>query len=204
MFLSDYLEADSFLLSASAAGITTNVKVGVDTGRGLLQIAKARPKEVFLGIEIKPDKCETAAQRLKKAGIRNAVVLNSEAQSYFARSKLQSELDCVHVYFPTPLQKTLDVGLRPAEERLMNLRFLRSIFKALVLGGELRFMTDVEDYFLYLEKGINTSRWWVSDWDEYDCGQPAGCYVGTPCEQQFRSEQRPIFAAVVQKIRKEY
>lgn len=197
-------EAEEFLFEARAKGRTSNVKVGIDAGRALVQISDARPTEAFLGIEIKPEKCKIAVNRISRMGLGNAAVLNAEAQSFFSNTCLRSSVDCVHVYFPTPFQKSLDVVKKPEQDRLMNLQFLKSIFSTLVLGGELRFLTDVEEYFLYLENRVNTSRWWLSDWEEYRCGQPAGSLIGTPCEQKFRNEGRPIYAAVLQKIRNEY
>jgi tRNA (guanine-N7-)-methyltransferase len=125
-------------------GRAAPLEVEVGTGKGLfLQSAAAvAPGCNFLGVEISHKYARVAAARLMKQSLRNAMVVDGDAQRLFAELLPAQSLSAVHVYFPDPWWKK-----RHHKRRVMNERFVRDVARTLVPHGVLHFWTDVQEYF---------------------------------------------------------
>jgi tRNA (guanine-N7-)-methyltransferase len=96
----------------------------------------------FVGVEIAGKYAAHAAGRLARAGCRNALMIEGNAEPIL-RERLPAEsLEAVHVYFPDPWWKK-----RHRKRRVLNPTSVACISGALRTGGRLHFWTDVLDYF---------------------------------------------------------
>jgi len=130
--------------SAALFGRSAPLEIEVGSGKGLFiaSAAAAHPDRNYLGIEIALKYSRFAAARLAKAGLRNAVVGNADAQRVFGELLPDNVLHAVHVYFPDPWWKA-----RHKKRRVLNETFIKHIQRTLLPGGTLHFWTDVEEYF---------------------------------------------------------
>lgn len=177
-----------------------HIKIGIDTGATLNRFCRHFPDDFFIGIEWEPTKAKKAVQRLRRNGIRNATVVNSEAADYLKTCGIKNAVDCVHIYFPTPsLRKLRQKGLN-VKTKLLTLSFLRLVHSVLRLGGSLRILTDDLEYLNEIENVVEFDEWWPVDWEPIECGQRPGDYVSTPCEVEFRNFEREIYPIQLTKI----
>jgi tRNA (guanine-N7-)-methyltransferase len=112
------------------------VEVGMGRGRFLADLA-ARGEEVnLIGLELKPDRCVTARQKLLHKARSPFLILNLPAdllEALFA----PGEVDRVYLNFPDPWPTGSYL-----DRRLYGLRFLTSYQTILREGGELWFKSD--------------------------------------------------------------
>jgi tRNA (guanine-N7-)-methyltransferase len=118
------------------------VEVGSGKGLFLVQAAAARPAHNFLGIELAVKYARLCAAKLVQRELRNARMIQGDAQRVFGEVLPDGGVEAVHVYFPDPWWKK-----RHRKRRVMNERFLRDVQRVLAPGGALHFWTDVEEYF---------------------------------------------------------
>jgi tRNA (guanine-N7-)-methyltransferase len=125
-------------------GRSAPLEVEVGSGKGLFiaSAAAANRGHNYLGIEIALKYSRFAAARLAKAGLRNAMMVNADAQRVFGELLPDMSLAAVHVYFPDPWWKA-----RHKKRRVLNERFVKHVERTLLPGGSLHFWTDVEEYF---------------------------------------------------------
>ena len=130
--------------AARLFGRAAPLEIEVGSGKGLFlaAAAAARPEHDFLGIEIARKFAMVVAARLARGTLKNAKILNGDAERLFAESLPDATLTAVHVYFPDPWWKK-----RHRKRRLLNERFVRDVERTLSPGGTLHFWTDVEEYF---------------------------------------------------------
>jgi tRNA G46 methylase TrmB len=156
----------------------------------LCELAEAHDDSFYLGIEVRPDAAESAARLIRKKGITNALVINTEAEAFVAAWPGHSLLDAVHIYHPTPHPHLLGLS-----RRLLNPAFVSECARLLAPGGLLRIITDHQKYFTEAVQGFTPDVWFETDWIFDSIAQSRGCYVGTPTELEYRRKQLPIFAA---------
>lgn len=128
----------------SLFGRDGEIEVEMGTGKGLFlaTAAAAHPQRDYLGLEIAHKFAMSAAARLAKAGLANAVVVSGDGLQVFREWIPADRLSAVHVYFPDPWWKK-----RHRKRRVLNEQFLKDIERTLIPGGSLHFWTDVEEYF---------------------------------------------------------
>lgn len=117
------------------------VEVGFGKGRHLLARATAEPERRFLGIEIATEYWAHVADRLRRRGIHNLVVIRGEAQFLLATALPAAFAEVVHVYFPDPWPKT-----RHQKRRLFDPESLDLLLRILRPGGRIEFATDFLEY----------------------------------------------------------
>jgi tRNA (guanine-N7-)-methyltransferase len=131
---------DSVVLFEQSAPL--EVEVGSGKGLFIASAAAASRDRNYLGIEIALKYSRYAAARLAKAELRNAVMVNGDAQRVFAELLPDHSLAAVHVYFPDPWWKA-----RHKKRRVLNESFVKQVQRTLLPGGSLHFWTDVEEYY---------------------------------------------------------
>lgn len=181
------------------SGKTLNLKIGIDTGRTLVRLAKCRKDEFFWGVEIKDRECELAATRLKASNLKNSIVTCSEAKLLLTEMQLHNYIDVVHIYFPTPPEALKKLGLS-TDEKLLSDEFLDILWRSVRVGGIVRILTDLKDYFEEFEQAVNLVHWWPRMWSHYDCNQSEGTLIGSPCENRFRGEGANIHSIMLQRL----
>ncbi len=120
------------------------LEIEVGSGKGLFMATEsaAHPDHNFLGVEIVSKYALHSAERLRKAGVTNAIMASGNAEPIFQKRVDAGTLEAVHVYFPDPWWKK-----KHRKRRVVNETSVRNFLEALRPGGRFHFWTDVLDYF---------------------------------------------------------
>lgn len=118
------------------------LEVGPGKGVFLAYAGAEQPGTNFVGVELAKKYAIFSAARAVKAGLDNVRVVAGDAQKFLDDFVPDRSVEVLHVYFPDPWWKK-----RHRKRRVVNARFVDRASKVIKLGGELRVMTDVEEYF---------------------------------------------------------
>ena len=118
------------------------IEIGSGKGTFLVDAALASPEKNFLSVEWAGAYAEHLRDRIRRRGLRNARVVRADAGRLLADAVRPGSVRRVHLYFPDPWPKK-----RHHKRRLVTPTFAAAVAEALAPGGELRFVTDHEDYF---------------------------------------------------------
>ncbi len=178
------------------------VEIGSGKGAFLLQQGEAEPGTNFLGIEYAGEFFAYAADRVRRRGLPNVRMLCTDAMEFLRWRMPSGIVRVVHLYFPDPWPKK-----RHHRRRMVQDAFLQECARVLVEKGELRIVTDHDEYWAWMEEHFVR---WTAPRD----GQPApfvrepfdrpvsagvGEVVGTNFERKYRREGRPFHATVLRK-----
>jgi len=132
------------LTSEALFGNRHPLELEIGSGKGLFLVNTAArfAAHNFVGIEIAGKYAAHAAGRLARAGCRNAVMIEGNAEPILHERLTAEILEAVHVYFPDPWWKK-----KHRKRRVLNPTSVACISHALRPGGRLHFWTDVLDYF---------------------------------------------------------
>lgn len=167
-------------------GNTGPVEIEVGSGKGtfLVEAAQRSPETNFLSIEWAGPYAEHLRDRIRRRDLRNARVVRAEAGRLLADAIRSGSVRRVHVYFPDPWPKK-----RHHKRRLVTPEFARAVAEALEPGGELRFVTDHEDYFQEATSVLGSEP-------RLEPAEIADDMVDlTNYERKYRAEGRPIHRA---------
>lgn len=179
------------------------VEIGSGKGTFLIQQGEAEPETNFLGIEYAGEFFAYAADRVRRRGLTNVRMLCTDA-AVFMRWRMPAAIaSVVHLYFPDPWPKK-----KHHRRRMVQDPFLQDCARVLVPGGELRIVTDHDEYWAWMEEHF--ARWAA---ERADAGRPfvreafdrprsagEGEVVGTNFERKYRREGRPFHATVLRKV----
>jgi len=108
----------------------------------------------------------------------------------------------IHLYFPDPWPKS-----RHHKRRMVSDRFMGEAQRSLAPGGQLRVVTDHDDYWAWMEEHF--ARWTApreggaAPFERMEFDRPAsageGEVVGTNFERKYRREGRPFHAATLRR-----
>jgi tRNA (guanine-N7-)-methyltransferase len=173
-------------------GNANPVEMEIGFGKGLfLLTASARCPEInFLGIEIECKYTLYTATRLAKRNRQNVRLVCADARTFLPSFILDSAFHAVHIYFPDPWWKN-----RHRKRRLFTEDFARQCARVLKSGGQLHFVSDVQEYF-DLVSGM------LGRMPEYELMPPPDVknpehdldYL-TNFDRKYRKEGKPIYRA---------
>lgn len=129
---------DSFFGNANPV----EVEVGPGKGVYLAYSGSEYPETNIVGVELAKKYALLSAERVIKAGLGNVRVVAGDAQKFLEDFVPNRSIEVLHVYFPDPWWKK-----RHRKRRVVNERFVDRAAQIIRIGGELRIMTDVEEYF---------------------------------------------------------
>jgi tRNA (guanine-N7-)-methyltransferase len=161
------------------------IEIGSGKGTFLADAAVLRPETNFLAVELAGPFAEHVRDRVRRRDLRNVRVVRAEASGFLERHVPPGSVRVIHVYFPDPWPKK-----RHHKRRLVAPRFAAVAARALEPGGELRFVTDHEEYFqeamavLAETPGLAPGRIEPGEMDDL-----------TNYERKYRAEGRPIHRA---------
>lgn len=180
------------------------LEIGSGKGTFLLQQAAAAEDVNFLGIEIEREFFAYTADRVRRSGLTNVRVLNADAAEFIRWRCPPGVFQVIHIYFPDPWPKR-----RHHRRRIVQDEFLGQCVRVLRPGGEVRIVTDHDEYWAWIEEHL--ARWCATSVDvdrpfvredfERSCAAGDGELVGTNFERKYRREGRPFHAVVLRRAR---
>lgn len=183
---------------------TLELEIGSGKGTFLLQQAAAMPDVNFLGIEIAREFFEYTADRVRRSGLTNIRVLNTDAAEFLRWRCPPSIFRVIHIYFPDPWPKR-----RHHRRRIVQDEFLTQCVRVLEPGGEVRLVTDHDDYWAWIEEhlarwcapasNVEPTRPFLREDFERSATAGDGELVGTNFERKYRHEGRPFHAVVLRR-----
>lgn len=175
------------------------IEVGCGKGAFLAQQAALDPATNYLGIEKEGEFWAFTADRCRRAGLENVRVLHADAVEFFRWRCPGGIARVVHLYFSDPWPKS-----RHHKHRVLSDRFLGEAARILAPGGEVRIVTDHDDYWAWMEEHF--ARWCGGGraFERAPFTAPAsartGELVGSNFERKYRREGRPFHAAVLRRV----
>jgi len=171
------------------------IEIGSGKGTFLLQQAGLEPETNFLGIEWAGEFWAYAADRIRRAEMRNVKLLHGDATE-FLRTRVPDGIAAViHLYFSDPWPKK-----RHHKRRVVQDHTLREFHRVLAPGGELRIVTDHDELWAWDVEHVDRA---TEIFERRDFARPAsageGELVGTNFERKFRREGRPFHAMTLFK-----
>ena len=180
------------------------LEIGSGKGTFLVQQAELEPQTNFLGIEWAKEFYAYAADRIRRRGLANVRMLHADATEFVHWRVPSGCISVIHLYFSDPWPKS-----RHHKRRVVQDRFLFDALRVLVPGGELRIVTDHDDYWTWMEEHFG--RWTTAGatphgmnpapFERLEFSRPAsagsGEVVGTNFERKYAREGRPFHAAVL-------
>jgi len=119
----------------------TILEIGFGMGETTAEIARSRPDENFLGIEVHGPGVGSLLKRVDELGLANVRVIRHDAVEVIAAMIPRASLAGVHVFFPDPWPKK-----RHHKRRLLKPDIVHEMALRLAPGGYLLIATDWEDY----------------------------------------------------------
>jgi tRNA (guanine-N7-)-methyltransferase len=119
----------------------TILEIGFGMGETTAEIARARPDDNFLGVEVHGPGVGGLLKRVEELGLSNVRVIRHDAVEVLAAMIPHASLAGIHVFFPDPWPKK-----RHHKRRLLKAAFVHELALRLAPGGYLHAATDWEDY----------------------------------------------------------
>ncbi|MCB1914111.1 MAG: tRNA (guanosine(46)-N7)-methyltransferase TrmB [Rhodocyclaceae bacterium] len=117
------------------------VEIGFGMGAATAEIARSRPDEDFIGIEVHAPGVGNLCKLIAEQQIGNLRIVQHDAVEVLRDMIAPSTLAGVHVYFPDPWPKK-----RHHKRRLVQPALVRLMAERLAPGGYLHCATDWQDY----------------------------------------------------------
>jgi len=173
-----------------------HIEIGSGKGTFLVNQAKARPGDNFLGIEWASKYYRHAVDRIGRWGLTNVRIIRTDAAVFLADFIADSSVECFHIYFPDPWPKK-----RHHKRRFICQGNLEHLIRCLKTGGQLRIATDHEDYFRVIQEVIANQDKGLEEIQFLPTvGADKGEWVGTNFERKYLKDQRSIYTIAVRKI----
>lgn len=176
------------------------IEIGSGKGTFLVQQAEIEPNTNFLGFEWAREFWAYAADRVRRRALRNVKLIHADATEFLHWRMPSGIARVIHLYFSDPWPKK-----RHHKRRVVQDRFLEDAHRVLLPEGELRIVTDHDDYWEWMEEHF--ARWAPADGSGRFLRQPfekpasasAGEVVGTNFERKYAREGRPFHATVLKR-----
>lgn len=177
-----------------------DIEIGPGKGSFILAAARHEPAANFLGIERAGEFWAYACDRVRRAGLRNVRLIHADAVDVFRWRFPDSIARAIHLYYSDPWPKA-----RHHKNRVVRDEFLAEAWRVLAPGGELRIVTDHDEYWAWIES--HAERWTSSDaparFERRAFTPPPwaapGALVETNYERKMTGPQKPPYALVLAK-----
>jgi tRNA (guanine-N7-)-methyltransferase len=170
------------------------MEIGMGKGTFLVEQAKLHPETNFIGIEYARWYWRYASDRIRRAKCPNVHTFGTEAVFFLTEYVPDASISVMHIYFPDPWPKK-----RHNKRRLVQEKFIPLLLRVLTPNGQVRIVTDHEDYFQQIDRVINGSGMKVIEYNRPGAAAD-GEFVGTNFERKYRREGRPFHAIAAQKV----
>ncbi len=145
------------------------MEIGFGNGGATWQMARARPAENYLGVEVHQPGVGHLLLKMKQHGIVNIRIANDDAVEFLRERVAEESLDGVRIYFPDPWPKRQHHKRRLIQPALVALLASRTR-----LGALLHLATDWEPYAEYMLEVMRSADGFENlSLDGDFCDQPA-------------------------------
>ena len=128
------------------------IEIGSGKGGFLIEAASARPGVNLLGIEWAKEFWLYTADRCRRRGLQNVRVLHADAVEFLKWRLPDALVDVFHIYYSDPWPKK-----KHHKRRVVRDEFLAEAHRALAPGGQLRIVTDHDEYWDWIIEHLE--RW---------------------------------------------
>ena len=172
-----------------------HIEIGSGKGTFLVNQARARPGDNFLGIEWASKYYRLAVDRIGRWGLTNVRIIRTDAAIFLADFISDNSVDIFHIYFPDPWPKK-----RHHKRRFICQANLEHLIRCLKTEGQLKIATDHEDYFHVIQEVITNQGKGLEEIQFLPTvGADKGEWVGTNFERKYIKDQRSIYTIAVKK-----
>lgn len=119
----------------------TILEIGFGNGISLADMAEAEPEKNYFGVEVHQPGVGSLLVQVKKRGLENIRVSNSDAVEVLQQQIPDKSLDRVQIFFPDPWHKK-----RHNKRRLIQPNFVNNLLDKLKTNGVIHVATDWEHY----------------------------------------------------------
>jgi tRNA (guanine-N7-)-methyltransferase len=138
------------------------IEIGFGNGEFLLDFARRRPHQNILGLEIALPSLRKAERKIKRLGLNNAMVIQSQAKTALWALCSHESIAEIYINFPDPWPKE-----RHHDRRLINERFLHLAATRMEAGGLISAATDDPGYAEWIRAAFAESPYFDNP-DEVD------------------------------------
>jgi tRNA (guanine-N7-)-methyltransferase len=166
------------------------VEIGSGKGRFLIEAARENRRVNYVGIEKSLHYYRVIEDRLRRANLVNARIVNFDASIVLEKMVGDRSVDEIHIYFPDPWPRP-----RERKRRMIRDEVMEQFVRVLKDGGGGVYVTDHAEYFA---KAVPV----LQRYFEVEAGKPEGP-PRTNYEAKYRAEGREIYEARFRKRRDE-
>ena len=131
----------------------TYLEIGFGMGQSLVAMARMRPDDNFIGVDVCKPGVGSVIAAAKSAEVTNLRIIEGDAVELL-RQRINSEsLSGVYIFFPDPWPKR-----RHQKRRLIQTPFVELVCSRLQPGGVLHVATDWQDYAEQIERLLSGSE----------------------------------------------
>ncbi|MEO1201334.1 MAG: tRNA (guanosine(46)-N7)-methyltransferase TrmB [Pseudomonadota bacterium] len=146
----------------------TVLEIGFGNGDSLVELAAAKPKMNFLGVEVHEPGIGHCLIGIRDAGIDNLKLVCHDAMEVLETGIAAGSLSRINLYFPDPWPKK-----RHHKRRIVAPRFLDLCHAALKPGGTLHIATDWDNYAEHIDEALAADpRYRLSERRVHDGDRP--------------------------------
>lgn len=126
------------------------LEIGFGMGETTANIAKIRPNDDFLGIEVHEPGVGALLKKIGEEQISNIRIIQHDAVEVIEQMIPDGLLDGIHIFFPDPWHKK-----KHNKRRLVQEAFIHKICQKLKPGGYIHLATDWQEYALQMLKVLS-------------------------------------------------
>ena len=127
----------------------TFLEIGFGMGQSLVAMAKMRPQDNFIGVDVCEPGIGSVIGLAVREGVKNLRIVQGDAVELLRHRISAHSLSGVYIFFPDPWHKR-----RHHKRRLIQPSFVELIIARLSKGGHLHAATDWEDYARHISKTL--------------------------------------------------
>ncbi|MBA44172.1 MAG: tRNA (guanosine(46)-N7)-methyltransferase TrmB [Magnetococcales bacterium] len=125
------------------------VEIGVGKGEQIVEHAKRNPNNRYIASEVFKNGLQKMLREIQQHDIKNLKLFSEDGRELLAGLP-EASVDRMVVLYPDPWPKT-----RHKKRRIVNEGLLKEAHRLLKPDGELRLVTDVVDYALWMMAAVN-------------------------------------------------
>ena len=169
--------------------------LGFGRGEFLIDLANARPRSAFLGVEVSFKRALKMTRRLARSELRNVRLLQSTAEVAVGDLLPERCADEVWINFPDPWPKK-----RHHRRRLLQPGFVADAHARLREGGVLHVATEHADYAASVDEVLGSAHGLENVYAPAPYLGEVGDRTPTAYERVWRSEGRALFFFAYRRV----